>query len=97
MLEGDTGNLQVEGDTVVLNLVPVINAVLAEIGDASPDIFGRTVNLPTLTVDDLPEDAIASIENALGRDLPDDFGQIRCSRLSVSRRRRTPSRCSTVS
>jgi hypothetical protein len=76
VLEGDTGdNLQIEGDNVVLNLVPVLNQVLAEIGQASPEIFGRTVDLPTITVDDVPEDAVEKLEDALGRDIPDDFGQ----------------------
>ena len=76
VLEGDTGNLQVEDGEVVLNLVPVLNQVLAEIGKASPDIFGRTVDLPTITVDDIPKDAVTKVEDALGIDLPDDFGQI---------------------
>jgi hypothetical protein len=76
VLEGDLGdNLQVEGDEVVLNLVPVLNRVLAEIGDASPEILGREVDLPTITVDDLPEDAIDQVAAALGTDVPDDFGQ----------------------
>jgi hypothetical protein len=75
VLEGDTGNLQIENGEVVLNLVPVLNAVLAQIGEASPEIFGRTVDLPEVTVDDIPEDAVAKVESALGRDLPDDFGQ----------------------
>jgi len=75
VLEGDTGNLQIENGEVVLNLVPVLNGVLAQIGEASPEIFGRTVDLPTVTVDDIPEDAVAKVESALGRDLPDDFGQ----------------------
>jgi hypothetical protein len=75
VLEGDTGNLQIEDGQVVLNLVPVLNQVLAQIGEASPEVLGRTVDIPTVTVDDVPEDAVAKVENALGRDLPDDFGQ----------------------
>ncbi|HEU0172003.1 MAG TPA: hypothetical protein VFR26_11155 [Acidimicrobiales bacterium] len=75
VLEGDTGNLQIENGKVDLNLVPVLNTVLAEIGKASPEIFGRTVDLPTVSVDDIPEDAVSKVENALGVDLPDNFGQ----------------------
>jgi len=75
VLKGDTGNLQVENGQVVLNLVPVLNEVLAQIGEASPEIFGRTVDLPTVTADDIPQDAVAKVESAIGRDLPDDFGQ----------------------
>jgi hypothetical protein len=75
VLEGDTGNLQIEGDDVRMNLIPVINQVLAEVSEASPELLGRTVELPTVTVDDIPQDAIARIEAALGREVPDDFGQ----------------------
>lgn len=75
VLEGDTGNLQIEDGEVVMNLVPVLNGVLAQMGEVSPEIFGRTVDIPTVTVDDIPEDAVAKVEDALGRDLPDDFGQ----------------------
>lgn len=75
VLEGDTGNLQIRGDDVELNLVPVINQVLAEIAEASPEIFGRTVELPIVTVDDIPQEAINRLEAALGREVPDDFGQ----------------------
>jgi hypothetical protein len=60
---------------VVVNVIPVLNAVLARIGEESPDLFGRTVNLPTITVDDIPDKAIARLEDALGRPLPDNFGQ----------------------
>jgi hypothetical protein len=76
VLEGDLPpSLQIQGDNVVLNVVPVLNQVLARIGEASPEIFGRTVDLPTVSVDDIPESAVRRIEGALGRELPDDFGQ----------------------
>ncbi|HET6774487.1 MAG TPA: hypothetical protein VFH36_14320 [Acidimicrobiales bacterium] len=60
---------------VTLNLLPVINAVLARITAQSPEILGREVNLPDVSVDEIPEAAISRIENALGVDLDDDFGQ----------------------
>ncbi|MGH9248052.1 MAG: hypothetical protein ACRD0W_00815, partial [Acidimicrobiales bacterium] len=77
VLEGDDlpPSLQVEGNDVVLNVVPILNEVLARIGDRSPEIFGRTVDLPTVTVDEIPQDAIQKVEGALGRDLPENFGQ----------------------
>jgi hypothetical protein len=76
VLEGDLPpSLQIQGNDVVLNVVPVLNQVLARIGEASPEIFGRTVDLPTVTVDEIPQDAIEKIERALGRPLPDNFGQ----------------------
>ena len=81
LLEGQEGPLQeagavqIEDGEVVMNLVPVVNALLARIGEVSPEIFGRTVDLPTVTVDDIPQSAITRIEDALGRELPDNYGQ----------------------
>jgi hypothetical protein len=76
VLEGETPeNLQIEGDDVVLNVVPVLNRILAAIGEESPEIFGRTVDLPTVSIDEVPQAAIERIEGALGQDLPEDFGQ----------------------
>jgi hypothetical protein len=76
VLEGDLPpSLQVQGNDVVLNVVPLLNEVLARLGERSPEIFGRTVDLPTVTVDEIPEEAIQKVESALGRDLPENFGQ----------------------
>jgi hypothetical protein len=76
VLNGDLPpSLQVRGNDVVLNVIPILNQVLARVGEASPEIFGRTVDLPTVTVDEVPQAAIQRIESALGRDLPDNFGQ----------------------
>ncbi|HKA83651.1 MAG TPA: hypothetical protein VKD21_07295 [Acidimicrobiales bacterium] len=76
VLNGDLPpSLEVQGNDVVLNVVPIVNQVLARIGEESPEIFGRTVDLPTVSVDDIPEEAIQRLESALGRPLPDNFGQ----------------------
>jgi hypothetical protein len=71
----ESGAVQIEDGEVVMNLVPVLNALLARIGDLSPEILGRSVDIPTVSVDEIPQEAITRIEEALGRDLPDDFGQ----------------------
>lgn len=60
---------------VTLNLLPVVNAVLAEITAQSPEILGREVDLPDVTIDEIPAEAITRVEDALGVDLPEDFGQ----------------------
>jgi hypothetical protein len=77
LLEGKTDVVGADGDTLVINLVPIVNAVLAQIGEVSPDIFGNSIDIPTITVDDIPEDAIKQIEDALNIDLPSDYGVIR--------------------
>jgi hypothetical protein len=77
VLEGDTRDvpgIEVQGDNVVLNVIPVLNAILERIGEESPELFGHTVNLPTISGDDAHE-AIQKLSNALGRPLPDNFGQ----------------------
>jgi hypothetical protein len=60
---------------VTINLIPVIDAVLARVTSASPEIFGRVVNLPDVKVEDLPESARARLAQALGTDLGPGFGQ----------------------
>lgn len=60
---------------VTLNLLPVINAVLAEITARSPEILGGEVDIPEVALDEIPEAAVARIEEAFDVDLGDDFGQ----------------------
>lgn len=75
LLEG--GNVEaaeVTDDGVVINLIPVVNRVLAEISETAPGILGVDVELPTITVDDVPEQARQELADALGVDLDDDFG-----------------------
>lgn len=74
VLSGDTPLLEESEDQIVVNLLPVINQVLARIGEASPEIFGREVDLPTVTVDDVPDAARDAIGDALGVTLDENFG-----------------------
>ncbi|HZA87299.1 MAG TPA: hypothetical protein VE466_10490 [Acidimicrobiales bacterium] len=76
VLHGESEAVVTEDGQVTLNLVPVANAVLQRISAASPEILGRDVDLPDVTVDDIPDVAIARLEDALGVDLGDDFGQV---------------------
>lgn len=76
VLRGDAPAVETSDDSVTLNLVPVINQVLAQVTSASPEIFGRTVDIPDVQIDEIPTAAIDKINSAFGTDLPDDFGQI---------------------
>jgi hypothetical protein len=76
VLRGESEAVTTDNGQVTLNLVPVINEVLRRITAASPEILGRQVDLPDVSVEDIPETAIARIEDALGVELDDDFGQI---------------------
>ena len=60
----------------MLNLLPIVNNVLAQISQLASDIIGHPVTLPTITSGEVPAEAIAKIEAAAGIQLPDNFGQI---------------------
>jgi hypothetical protein len=76
VLRGESEAVTTTDRQVTLNLLPVVNAVLAEITDQSPEILGRDLDLPDVTIDEIPAGAITRIEDALGVELPEDFGQI---------------------
>ena len=75
VLRDESEAVTTEDGQITLNLLPVINAVLAQITAQSPELLGREVDLPDVTVEEIPEAAITRIEDALGVELDDDFGQ----------------------
>ncbi|MHB9755322.1 hypothetical protein ACYBSK_13220 [Streptomyces sp. BYX5S] len=77
LLEKRNENVQVRGDTVTLNLLPVVNNLLGALEDELPSVFGKKIDLPALSSGELPPGLHERIENAIGRDLPEDFAQIR--------------------
>lgn len=76
VLRGDSEVVQAGDKTVTLSLIPVINGVLANITKASPEVFGKTINIPDVQIDEIPSAAIDKINDTFGTDLPPDFGQI---------------------
>jgi hypothetical protein len=68
--------ISVQEGKVILNLLPLVNLALGEIQAIASDLVGRDVTLPTITVDEVPAQAVAALETALGRDLPENIGQI---------------------
>jgi hypothetical protein len=76
VLEGDSEVVSAGDKTVTLNLLPIVNRVLARISSVSPELFGRTVDIPDIHVDEVPASAIKAINERFGTDLPSDFGQI---------------------
>ena len=75
VLEGDglTGALRVEGEDVRVNLLPLLSRGLERIQDRG---ILTSVDLPELAPDGDPDEHLAALEEALDRDLPDDFGQL---------------------
>lgn len=76
VLRGDSDAVQVDGDTVTLNLLPMINRVLGELSTVASGLLGQDVTVPTITGGELPERARARLGEALGVELPEDIGQI---------------------
>ena len=75
VLEGGrlSDGLTVDGEAVSLNLLPIVSRGLEALQDAG--LLTR-VDLPTLSPGGDPADQIAELEEAIGRELPDDFGQM---------------------
>jgi hypothetical protein len=76
ILNGDSNVVRNSGDTVTLNLLPVVNEVLRLLEQQVPTLFGRTVNLPTITNGQIPAGLEARIEGALGVNLSPNFAAI---------------------
>ncbi|MEU6674406.1 hypothetical protein [Streptomyces sp. NPDC046925] len=77
VLEKRNENVKVSGDTVTLNLLPVVNNVLRSLEDQLPTLFGKKLDLPALSSGELPPGLHERIEKALGVSLPENFAQIR--------------------
>lgn len=76
VLRGESDVVTANDDSVTLNLLPIINRVLARITSISPELFGKTVQIPDVQIDEIPSSAIEKINDRFGTDLPADFGQI---------------------
>jgi hypothetical protein len=76
ILEGESDTVSVVEGKVLLNLLPLVNLALGSIQEVASDLVGRDVTLPQITQGEVPSAAIAKLEQSLGIDLPDDYGQI---------------------
>jgi hypothetical protein len=76
VLNNDSKVVKSSGDTVTLNLLPVVNQVLVELEQQVPTLFGKTITLPTLTNGQIPAGLQTKVEDALGVKLPANFAAI---------------------
>ncbi len=76
ILEGDGEVIESKDGQVTINLLTVINEVLQAASADLSAVLGTTINVPTISANDVPADQIAELESALGVQLPADFGQI---------------------
>jgi hypothetical protein len=64
------------GETVTLDLLPIVNEVLRLLEKQIPSIFGNTITLPAIQNGQVPAGLKTRIESALGVQLPDNFASI---------------------
>lgn len=75
VLRGDAEAASIVDGKVTLDLVPLINNVIAQISATNPELFGGAVSVPEVTPDEVDQ-AASNLANALGITLPPDFGQV---------------------
>jgi hypothetical protein len=71
----DTTAVQNSDGVIVLNLTPVVNALLAEGSEFLSGLLDRDISAPAVTEENI-DAAVAALEQQLGTDLPAEFGQV---------------------
>jgi hypothetical protein len=74
VLRGDSDVVTVEGTTVTIDLLPIAVEGLAQLQQLG--LIPATVTLPDVSDPASRDAAIASLEERLGRDIPDDFALV---------------------
>jgi hypothetical protein len=78
----NTAAVSTSGDYIVLNTVPLINQALGKVSGLASDLAGKPVTLPAITSADPPQQAVNKLSQALGVQLPSNFGEITLVRSS---------------
>jgi hypothetical protein len=76
VLRGESKVVQLQGDQVQLNLLPLIAKALDTVQQAMPDALGSRITIPTLDPSASPDEMRQQLSTALGRPLPSDFGTV---------------------
>ena len=75
ILRGDSSTITIQGDTAYLNLLPLVNDALSSLEGTLSDLLNRQIDIPPVTGEQV-DTILPELEQRLGIDLPDDFGQI---------------------
>jgi hypothetical protein len=75
-LRGEGDVLVLSDGQVILSLLPLVNQGLQAVSSVTSELLGRQIELPDITAVEVPSEAVARIEQALGTDLPDRFGTV---------------------
>ena len=71
-----TQTLTIKNGKVLLNLLPLVNLALKQIQTVANGLLPANVTIPTITVNEVPQQAVQKLNAALGTDLPPNFGAI---------------------
>jgi hypothetical protein len=75
-LRGETTTVQLdESGAVVLDLTPLVAAVVNKLSSVAPDVFGQGFTVPVIDVDVAPGQIRQTLQESLGVQLPPDFGR----------------------
>jgi len=76
VLNGDSQTVSIVNGKVLLNLLPLVNLALKQIQTVASGLLPANVTIPTITVSEIPSEAVQKLNAALGTNLPSDFGAI---------------------
>ena len=77
VLEGNSEALDLENGAVTINLVPILSKVLEQVETEVSAILGRDIDIPEIGPGTPASESINQLADALGRSLPEDFGQLK--------------------
>ena len=75
LLRGDGDEITSADGKVTINLVPLVNALLADLSSDASELFGTDIDLPTVGETDL-DTLRSALSSEFGVDLPADFAQV---------------------
>ncbi|GAA3205802.1 hypothetical protein [Actinocorallia longicatena] len=76
IVRDDSGTVAVDGSTVTVDLLPIVNALLLELENRLPSLFGKRLDLPEVGSGQIPAGLRQRVESALGVTLPADFARV---------------------
>ena len=76
VLRGESTFVQLEGDQVQLNLLPLIAEAIVRVQEILPQALDERLTIPTLDPSASPDEMRAELSTALGRPLPPEFGTV---------------------
>lgn len=75
-LRGDSQYATISNGKLTLDLIPLIGQALYQIQQQGPGIIEKRVTLPDLSQEQSPQQARQELSQALGINIPEDFGQV---------------------